>query len=88
MSFVTQMLLTGDIAVFTYITNCQPQALVFAKNPSCVCVNHVQTPEYYYFDRLADTSCRGNKLEILGKIKNFFFVLKNNLKPLLHNAAI
>ena len=33
MSFVTQMLLTGDISIFTYITNHQPQALVFCKNP-------------------------------------------------------
>ena len=32
-SFVTRTLLTGDISVFTYITNCQPQELISEKNP-------------------------------------------------------
>lgn len=33
MPFVTQMLLTGDLSVFTYITICRPQALVSAEFP-------------------------------------------------------
>ena len=87
MSFVTQMLLTGAIAIFTYITNRQPQALVFCKNPP---VNNMLTMSRHLSIILTGwltPVARGNKLEILGKIKKFFFVLKNNLEPLLHETC-
>ena len=38
-SFVTWTLLTGDISIFTHITKCQPQALVFAKFPQSIMLN-------------------------------------------------